>query len=49
LSNYFSVSDSARDALLLHVSASSQRQECGNERQPVKKRKRASPETQLHI
>jgi hypothetical protein len=36
---YWSVADNARDAILLHVSASSERQECDNKRRPVKKRK----------
>jgi hypothetical protein len=30
IANYLSVADNAGDAVLLHVSASSERQECGN-------------------
>jgi hypothetical protein len=33
-----SVADNARDAVILHVSAASERQEFGNKRNPVKKR-----------
>jgi hypothetical protein len=38
LTNYLSVADNARDAVLLHVPASSERQECGNETGPVTER-----------
>jgi len=31
LTQYLSVADNARDAVFVHVSASSERQECGNE------------------
>ena len=37
LTQYLSVADIARDAVLLHVSASSERQEQGNETGAVKK------------
>jgi hypothetical protein len=37
LTIYLAVSDNARDAVLLHVSASSERQERGNETGAMKK------------
>jgi hypothetical protein len=37
LTKYFSVTDNARDDVLLHVSASNERKECGNERNPMTK------------
>jgi hypothetical protein len=38
LTKYLSVADNARDAVLLHVSASSERQERGNETGLMKKK-----------
>ena len=38
LTQYLSVADNARDAVLLHVSASSERQECGNNLGLMKKK-----------
>jgi hypothetical protein len=37
LTKYFSATDNARDDVLLHVSASNERKECGKELGPMRK------------
>jgi hypothetical protein len=42
ITQYLSVADNAGDAVLLHVSTSSERQECRNKTGTVKKKKKNS-------
>jgi L-rhamnose mutarotase len=46
LFQYLSVADNERDAVLLHVSASSERQEWGNETSSIKKKTEQNKLTQ---